>query len=603
MIYRRFQKIWATTTICGKTVYSDKLIFWHRDGGLLGNGNTEKDKAFKKFLEVVGIPFKSLAEANYDGAEYVYLKLNTNKYNFKAPQLHEIVIELNNIFNIGDEFELHVHYLGNTKQVVDSHWKLIPGKDPTKVSSYIVDKVGIRNTLHSDPIKYFANSEPVPAGIPYTQAHPTIKILQNINNKPIYKTIPITSVDYNEDKDVCTTLAILDNGSMFTQIGDIYEETTDITITDKIIYLSYAYKIKYRVIKKANDTSYIVQQITRVAKSLQKSYENKDKTNSTVHKENIVEDTTIKKAIISMVKQDLDDLFINESECVNKRITTPVSFKRTSPTYYNYLIVDETAKMSRKAFANMLGKIIDTGYAKKKTKRWKRILGAVLFVGSLLLGPYLYGLGSLAAIAEATAVSTIALTVSTFIYAKIAPYDTTMIRIIGGVSQIIGYITTIIGVMAIIESTFNKFAEEAVKKEMIKEASEYTTKQFIKDYIVDFIHNKIPNFFKNLVSKFTNIINPSKWSLSKLSEITMSDVSGWIRNLNIGMELYIRFFSGFRQFSTLTENEQSVKEYGVENIYIAYDMINNIDALDRLNTMINNNVGGQKTENFMIQIA
>lgn len=591
--------------MCGKPVYSDKLIFWSRGSGL------REDKAFKDFLKVIGISFESLKEANYKGAQYVYLKLNTDKYSFKTPQLHEIVIGLNEFFSIGDEFELHVHYLGDTKQVVDSHWSLIPGKDPTKISSYTIDKIGIRNTLHSDPVKYFANSDPVPAGIPYSQAHPIIKISQTIHNKLTYKTIPITSVDYDEDKSVYTTLAILDNGSMFTQVGDIYEETTDINIIGNTVYLSYAYKIKYKVTKKVTDSSYIVHQITRVAKSIQESYENKNKTNSTAHKENIVEDTTIKQAIISMINQDLDDLFINESECENnKNNTRKALFGGIQNTtlsysgyYYNYLLVDEAAKMGRKNFATMLGKIIDTGYKKRKTKWWKKVLGAVLFVGSLLLGPYLYGLSTLAAAAEAAAVSAIALTISTFIYAKMAPYDTSMVKLIARVAQIIGHIATIAGVMSAIENTFNKFAEQAVEKGIIKEVTEYTIKQFVVDYITDFITNTVQNFFKDLMTKFTNIIDFKKWSLSNLNEITMSDVSGWLRNLDTGMKLYMKFFGESKQFSTLTENEQAVKEHGVENIYIAYDMVSNVDALDRLNTMINNNTGGQKTENFMTQIA
>ena len=83
----------------------------------------------------------------------------------------------------------------------------------------------------------------------------------------------------------------------------------------------------------------------------------------------------------------------------------------------------------------------------------------------------------------------------------------------------------------------------------------------------------------------------------------MVDVSGWMKNLDFGMKMYSEFFGQSKQYTTLTEEDQSTKENGVESVFLANSIIDKTDALERMDMMIKNNMGGQKTENFMAQIT
>ncbi|MFA7030158.1 MAG: hypothetical protein WC179_07795, partial [Candidatus Cloacimonadaceae bacterium] len=131
--------------------------------------------------------------------------------------------------------------------------------DPTKISSYTIDTAAIRATLHSDPMKYFANGNLSSTGKLLVQSNTALSIIQTGSNTSPSST-PITSVGYSGH--IYSTLALLDNGSMFTQVGDIYGEISTINqTTNGNVYFTYSYKLKFKVANTAINTSYIVTQI------------------------------------------------------------------------------------------------------------------------------------------------------------------------------------------------------------------------------------------------------------------------------------------------------------------------------------------------------
>lgn len=550
-------------------MYDKRLIYW--------DNTLRSDVPFKRFINALGIEYKTLEEADYKGADYVYLKLDTSKYQFTAPTVDEITTKLNNTFNVDDEFELYIHYTGESKRVADSHWSLTEGMDPTKISSYTIDTAAIRATLHSDPMKYFANADLSSTGKLLVQSNTALSIIQTgANTSP--SSTPITSVGYSDH--IYSTLSLLDNGSMFTQVGDVYDEISTVNqTTNSNVYFTYSYKLKFKVANTAINTSYIVTQIKSLADIIQTASEYTG--NEIFAISNIADDTTLKQAVISMVNPDIVGL-----------------------TYNGYLRVDAVANMKRKEFSNMMGKILSSGYEEEDAEWYEVIFSVVLIVLSIVIGVLSAGGLSvvstqLAAAATALAITSVSLTVSLVVYANVFPYAMDMIKLIGKFAQIVGALASITGIMSAIQTAWNKAAQAAVEKKVISDVSQYTVTQFVKDMIINF-YDKIT---ASIMDKISFITDPSKWSLSSLSEITLSDVSGWLNNLGDGFKTYMKFFGDSKQYNTLTEEEQAAKENGVEHIYLTYEMIYNNDALYRIDNLVKNNSGGQKTENFLIQIA
>lgn len=577
-LYHKFNKVWGKSTIDGIQVYDNKLIYW--------NNTLKADIPFKRFINALGIEYAALESTNYEGIDYAYFTLNPSKYKYTAPSLSEITAQLNNTFNINDEFELKITYDGRSKRIVESHWKLITGLDPTKISSYIIDTEGIVNTLHSDPLKYFANISLESAGQP----------LNIINPKPSPRNTPVTTISYNSTNDIYTTLALLDNNSTFQQQGTIYNEQSQVEqSSDGNVYFIYSYNIKFKVISNIIDTSYITTCTKTVADTLQVASEyvhrKRNTFNTTVNLEepsvhtlysstNVISDTAIKQAVVSMSPNEIDSL-----------------------TYSGHLIVDNVALMKRKDFAKMLALIFGSDIEQEDAKWYEIIVAVILVVIAVIIAIHSFGAAggisnALVAAAAGLAAGSAALSVGLVVYASAFPTAMDMIKIIGKFAQVIGVLAMITGVMAAIQTAFNKAAQTALANKTISDVSQYTTTQFIKDILI----KAYESVKTSVMNKIAYIIDPSKWSITDISSITLNDVSGWLSNIGDGFKLYNKFFGHSKQYNTLTEEAQATKEEGVESIYLANEMLYNNDVLQKIDTIIKNNNGGQKTENFLIQI-
>lgn len=572
-LYNRFTKVWGRSTINGIDVYDSNLVYW--------NGVVRSDTPFKRFINALGIEYAQLTEANYKGVTNVYFTLDPSKYVYTAPEKTAIVADLTSGFTVGDEFELYVHYSGETRRVVTSHWIQKPGTIGDSISDYTIDTVGIRNTLHSSPMKYFANATLESAGVLVPNSNVALSKLQQTAKRTSPRATPVTRVEYDEDTThLYATLALLDNGGVFAQQGTVYNERTTVTkVGESDVYFEYSYKIKYKVVTVPTVDSYVVGQIDLLSNAMATALNYKG--GSIYAISNVATDTTLKEAVIAM----------NNIEAVGL-------------TYQGKLRVDAVAAMKRKDFVKMLGKIFGTGYTKKKAKWYEKVIAVVLIAVAVVVGVMSGGglaavSSSLVSAAVALATTAAVLTIGMLVYASAFPNATDQTRMIGRVAQIVGLAAMVTGIMAGIQNAFQQAAKEAIKKGTIQAAGEYTVQQFAKD-----MFTKLVDSIKGSVMDKINLITtPSSWSLPDLSSITMRDVSGWLDNLDFGMRTYMRFFGESRQYSTLTENEQATKEDGVESIFLAYEMVDNNDALYRMDNMVKNNLGGQKTENFMTQIA
>lgn len=592
-LYHKFDKVWGKSVVDGIEVYDSRLYYW--------NGSVRSDTQFKRFINALGIEYTTLQNASYKGVSNVYFTLDLGKYDYSAPEKAEVVEDLNSVFKVGDEFELYVHYTGESKRSLVSQWSLKPGASGTSIGDYTINTSNIRSTLHSDPIKYFANAKLEEAAPLTIRSNPAIKSIQQNALKSSPRSTPVTRVEYNEDTThIYATLALLDNGSVFEQVGGIYDErTTVVNATVSNVYFQYSYKIKYRVKALATVDSYVVGQIDLVSNAMEEAL---GYNGSNVYAiENRATDTTLKEAVIAM----------------NNITAVGLGYK-------GQLRVDVAAAMKRKDFASMLGKSFSTGYTKKKSKWYAKLLTVVIVVIAVVVFVITGGSGAavsgnLIALSVALTAASATLTIGMLLYASAFPYATDQTKMIGNFAQIVGFAAMITGVMAAIQSSWQQYVRAEAAKIAAKESLGVATKEVMANaliqaeatatiqgylgYMMDVAVESIINATNTLITNVQSILSPSTWNLSGLSNLTMTDVSGWMKNLDFGMRMYSEFFGQSKQYTTLTEEDQSTKENGVESVFLANSMIDKTDALERMDMMIKNNMGGQKTENFMAQIA
>lgn len=564
-------------------VYNGVLFYWI--------GALRSDKPFKRFINALGIEYSQLQNSSYDGVDNVYFKLEPYKYSYTAPEKSAIVSDLNSVFSVNDEFELYIHYSGQTKRVVSNHWKQIQNTAGNKISDYTIDTVGIRATLHSDPIKYFANASLASAGVLTIRSNNNIfSRISQTAARTSPRSTPVTSVKYNKNTThIYATLALLDNGSMFTRQGGIYDERTTVTkTTNSDVYFEYSYKVKYKVTSIATTDSYIVNQIDLVSNAMQNALRYKGSNIYAIA--NSASDTTLKEAVVAM----------NNVEAIGL-------------TYNGFLRVDAVAMMKRKEFVNMLSRIIGAGYTESESKWYEKAIAVIVILVAIVVFVYSGGVsaatsGNLVVLSESLAATTAVLTIGMTMYAAAFPRATDQTRMIGKYAQIVGIAAMVTGVAAAIQTSWQRMVTQEAARQMAAGATEqqaaaYVAKLGIMDFIQFMVENAVNSIKSSIMSSFSSITQPSTWSLPSLSEITLTDVSGWLRNMNTAMEQYMKFFGDSKQYSTATEDEQAKKEDGVSSVYLAYTINDRIDALERMDNMIKDNLGGQKTENFLVQIT
>ena len=115
-LYHKFDKVWGKSIIDGIEVYDSRLYYWNR--------SVRSDVPFKRFINALGIEYSTLQNASYKGVSNVYFTLDLAKYDYSAPEKAEVVEDLNSVFKVGDEFELYVHYTGESRRSLVNQWSL-----------------------------------------------------------------------------------------------------------------------------------------------------------------------------------------------------------------------------------------------------------------------------------------------------------------------------------------------------------------------------------------------------------------------------------------------------------------------------------------------
>lgn len=587
MLYQRFKKAWGTHMEGSVKVYNRQLEFWNENSGLTTNTNT------KRFFNAIGIEYADLQKESYEGASRVFLTFDWSKLNFTALSLETIVYKINTTIPIDTEFTLQVRYTGSFKKVAPNHLifnNTLGDNDLTNIGNYVTDPNEIIAMLESDPIAYFANGVDSAAGIS-VDTLTTSLIMDPLNKLSTTPTsiAPLTIVQAKGLNDIYS-LALLDNNTDFVKVkvsNITYKITSNVPQTVDI-----QYNVTYKRIHNVTTTSTIVTRIKSIADSIASSYTKKSFARPQLI--TLIEDTLLKTAIKSM-----DDTVYDTSVLL----------------YNGYLRVDAAANMKRKDFGKMLTKVLKSDYDEVKAEWYEVLIAVILVVVAIVVGVISFGasVGGFSALASALALSSAVLSIGLMVYANIFPYAMDMIRLIGKFAQMIGLAASLLGILATVQSTFNKFAqaagdraaEEAAKTGTSKSVIEELKNKAIENYSIgDFIGDMFDQFFDSVTDKLSKMLDINKifdFKFGDLSDITLKDVSGWLDNLKTGFDLYMKFFANSVQ-TTEDFKDQATKEDGIEPYYGSLAMLDEVDALSKMHIMIEDSHGGTKTERFLTTI-
>lgn len=586
-----FDKHWGKTTIYGIEVYVSKSRYWDSDN----SPKLRQDAGWKRFLNTIGASFKSLEKVKYKGVDYAYFGLNLKKYGYTASDSEDIALAINNSFNINDIFELECHYDGASGKIVPNAWILKSGADPELPSSYTIDTYAIITELLSDTMRYFANTGLVSAGADYIDAIPNKKydiLRTKANVKP--SSAPLTRIEYASTQSPNCVFALVDNGSVFQQQGLPYSVTTSISQdSNGLMYYKVSFKLKYKVVADASASSYIVNRLHSISTAIETSsgYRGTD----VYSRANHVMDTRIKEAVLEIRSDGITPMQVGKN-----------------------LRVDYAHAMKKSDFAELFQKCIYTDYKEKEKDGgfFADLVAVIIVVVAIVVAFWCpacsaaFGGGMLGSLAATAAF----LTISTLVYSLAFPTAIDNIRILGKFAQVVGLMSMVAGIWSSIQNSFNTMAQTAGTKASQEAAqqgaseaaqraiaektiSEYGIGQYIKDLFVNTMTD-IATQVKDMFS-FDNIA--SKFSTENLGSITMRDVGGWLDNLNTAMKMYMKFF-GEKIEQWKATDEQSTKEDGVEAYYGAVAMLDEVDALVKMDYMIKGNSGGEITERFMTKL-
>lgn len=598
-IYQLFTKVWTTQIINGVEVYDDNLIFYNQ-------GTVRTDKLFERFINALGIK-KADLQQDYSGIKNAYFKLNSKKYNIEIPTEESIADAINFAFGLDDTFDLQIYYSGDNERVITDYFTLNDSSNPNSISSYTIDPNSISNTLLDNPIDLLSNTgdtlvtEALSTAVNdrNTSSSATMSS-SNISVASISKILSLAKVTFDTaTTNILSTLAVLDDGTVFQNTGITIQPVETKILNSGNVSYTYGFTVSYKKIADVTTTSVLVNQIINELTKIKSSMEYSQRKTYTFTQSNMIKrsthitDTSIKEALLSLVDVPADSAVL----------------------YQGHFRVDGMANMKRKEFVDVLGKIFDTGYTEEDSSFWEKLVAAILVVVAIVVAVVSFGAAGgvsnvLLSVAAALSSAAATLVIGQLLYATAFPTATDMIRLIGKVAQIVGLLAMVTGIYAAIQKAFTTLAQKAGTRAAEEAATDGASKALqqelaenaIQNYgIGDFIQDWFKEQFDVISSKITSVLNPSNFNVKELSTITMKDVSGWMDNLNTGLKLYQQFF-GPKSVQWTAEDDQATKEDGVEAIYASYSMLDEVDALSKMDFMIQGNNGGEKTQRLLSKI-
>ncbi len=616
-LYQRFKKAWPNNGV----VY-DEQFRWYRGGSVRG------DRDAKQFYKSLGTSFDELNRdkpSSGDEVEYIYFALNAGKYMFSVPTKQEIVNYINSAMCTGyggDMFgepvcteydnvvSVTVDYGGTLRTYLAEHKKEFeiipdPSGDPTKaaLTTTPFNATEIRNLLHSDPWFYFANIglyEDIKRTIPAERQASQVNTAPNTWFKSL-DFVPVTKTTTSNG--LAAIFALYDNGSNFSRITQedgldyyneiVYTVSTGLDpctfncdglptyTTTKGEVMGYKYTIDYHFTP-VKTSSFIVSAIQDVCQDIENEYNTPTRYSTAVK-----EDTTTKSAIYDIPDSDLtDDVWLNG----RLRVEAAENF------------------LKRWEFADLFGKCFYSGHKIEDAEWWEKLLGVVIIIVAIIVivVVFFYTLGASAAatplIAAAAGVGAGAMTLTfgmLLLSAVGGNSATKIVNVIGVFAQVLGYISMVLGITAWIQGAYQAYAAKAVEQGAVKAAADYTVDQFIKDVLSDMLDSvldAVTNTWDFMGDLFTGNVNSSP--------VSLNDVSDFLGNMETGMKVYNEFFNDQELPDTTLQEQTSKSNQFPEDHWLVMEMvIYEPDALQKMDLLKEKNMGGNKTQAVLDDMA
>ena len=235
------------------------------------------------------------------------------------------------------------------------------------------------------------------------------------------------------------------------------------------------------------------------------------------------------------------------------RSITNIGSNKTNEIWYRGRLrtqILDSSYVDRDTFASILASSMDTGYTKKKTKWWKKLLSIVIVVIAVVLSVPSGGLSmaTLGTFAVNLGIAALVLTAVQFVVAKSG--DTGWAQYLGKFVQVVGITSMIAGIGSFIQNTVAKLAQDTAKQGLIDTAmaavknavTEVATaaSAFAKDMTIsnalNVLGSKVVSLGRMLVEKFMDMrvktaadelndaLESVKQSKEELAELTDKEV-------------------------------------------------------------------------------
>ncbi|RLG28384.1 hypothetical protein DRO03_09995, partial [Methanosarcinales archaeon] len=271
------------------------------------------------------------------------------------------------------------------------------------------------------------------------------------------------------------------------------------------------------------------------------------------------------------------------------------------------LIKSKVDNMKRYEFVNLLSDCLDTDFKAEEASIGEKIFAVVIIIVAIVVtlwtaGAFAPAAMSMTSLALGLGYASLVLTVGGLVLSQMGLSAQGLIKIIGKVAQIVGIAASILGIVAAAQAAFKAAAEAAVKEGTIKTTAEYTLKAFAEDMIdaaVDSVMDSISNVF--------DVLSGPMDILDKIGS-TIDSLTGFMKNLQKGMEMYNKFMSSSGDSNTPpapTEEQLSKTsfQYPEQMFQLQEQMVYEQDALQKMSAMKENQFGLARTEKLMEQIA
>ena len=443
--WRRFKAAWPHT----KSLYNERLYYYD-------NGTVLDTVEFRRFLNIIGMRYEDLENQDYDEIErcWFYLKPPTLKDAIFTTD--EMISHMNtDHVRAGDVCKIHFQYGGELHILANDKYEVTNTLDPSGIVNYeqlmAMTPIQIRDAIMLDAGKYVMSQMPrqlLDSRDTYMYVEGD-EYSRSVSSSSISETYRKKSISHLYEKPVCQITsdtkygwyAIFDTGS--------FTFDTELIGEPKSLPYGEGYGLEWTV-------TYIAKKDIEATDPCMTNFEPMFNERSELPKVN------------GSLPFKITEADFRESNEATDPIVWPAG----------RLSVPGSDNMKRIDFVDMLATCIDSDYEVEDPSFWEKIVAVVIIVAAVVVS--ILSCGSLAGVAWPAAMAAISfgfamgaivLGVGSALLGYFGgPSANSLVKMIGGIAQYVGLISTVLGITAFVGNYVKSFSSKAILKAAKKEA-------------------------------------------------------------------------------------------------------------------------------------